>query len=124
MDYILCQDTEYSYEIIADQLQSKTIVSKKNREVNAREADVIYCLLPDSLQRAVDLNKEKGASVWLTALPLSDHGFALHKSAFYDALALRYGWTPLKLTYKCECGNGMSVEQALACAKEASHNKA
>ena len=116
-DHILCQDTEYGYEIIADQLQRKTTVSKKNREVNAREADAIYCLLPDSLQTAVDLTKEKGASIWLTALPLSDHGFALHKSGFHDALALRYGWTPPKLPYKCECGNGMSVEHALSCTK-------
>ena len=85
--------------------------------MNAREADAIYCLLPDSLQRAVDFTKEKGASIWLTALPLSDHGFALHKWGFHDALALRYGWTPPKLPYKCECGNGMSVEHALSCAK-------
>ena len=116
-DHLLCQDTEYGYEIIADQLQGKTTVSKKNRDVNAREADVIYCLLPDSLQRAVDFTKEKGASIWLTALPLSDHGFALHKSAFHDALALRYDWTPPKLPYKRECGNGISVEHALSCTK-------
>ena len=49
---------------------------------------------PD-LQRSVRAASEKGASAWLTALPIEEHGFALHKVAFRDALALRYGW-PLK----------------------------
>ena len=62
----------------------------------------------------MDLAREKGASTWLTVL---DHGFTLHKLAFHDAMALWYGWTPPKLPYKCDCGNGMTVEHALSCAK-------
>ena len=50
--------------------------------------------LLETLQLAVDLAKEMGASNWLTALPLAEHGFALHKQAFRDAITLRYGWTP------------------------------
>lgn len=42
-------------------------------------------------QLAMDLSLEKGASSWLTTLPLKEHGFSLHKTAFRDALALRYG---------------------------------
>ena len=67
--------------------------------------------------RAMDLAREKGASTWLTVLPLTEHGFSLHKSAFHDAMALRYGWSPTKIPYKCDCGNGMTVEHALSCAK-------
>ena len=52
-----------------------------------------------------------------SVLPLTDHGFALHKSAFHDALALRYGWTPSKLPSKCDCGNSFTVEHALSCAR-------
>ena len=44
--------------------------------------------LSESLKRRVELAKEKGASVWLMALPLDMNGFALHKSAFRDALCL------------------------------------
>ena len=69
------------------------------------------------MQRAVDLAKEKGSSTWLTALPLTDHGFTLHKSAFHDGMALRYGWTQPNLPTKCEGGYGMSMEHALSCAK-------
>ena len=36
--------------------------------------------------------KERGASSWLSARPVEEHGFALHKAAFRDAIALRYGW--------------------------------
>ena len=60
---------------------------------------------------------EKGSSTWLTALPLAEHGFALHKGAFHDALALRYGWSPSEMPSKCACGNNLSVEHALSCAK-------
>ena len=74
-------------------------------------------LLPDSLRRSVKLASEKGSSTWLTVLPLSEHGFALHKEAFHDALALRYGWTPDRLPSKCACGASFSVERALSCAK-------
>ncbi len=65
----------------------------------------------------MDLAKEKGASTWLTATPLVEHGFALHKGAFQDALALRYGWTPADMPSTCVCGNNFSVEHAMSCAR-------
>ena len=60
---------------------------------------------------------EKGASTWLTVLPLSEYGFTLHKFAFQDALALHYGWSPSKLPSKCDCRHAFSVEHALSCPK-------
>ena len=33
---------------------------------------------------------EKGASLWLSVLPLDEFGFSLHKGEFRDALCLRY----------------------------------
>ena len=116
-DHILDQDREYGHNIITDQLQKKATINRLNRERGVRDADDLYSQLSDSLQRAVNLAKEKGASTWLTVLPLTDHGFALHKSAFHDALALRYGWTPSKLPSKCDCGNSFTVEHALSCAR-------
>ena len=96
---------------------TKANVSKDNKKRNQEEADTIYRQLPDRLQKAVDLAKVKGASTWLTVVPLTEHGFTLNKSAFHDALALRYGWTPSRLPSKCECGNNFNVEHALSCAK-------
>ena len=116
-DHILDQDREYGHNIIADQLQNRATINRLNRERSIRDADDLYSQLSDSLQRAVNLAKGKGASTWLTVLPLTDHGFALHKSAFHDALALRYGWTPSKLPSKCDSGNSFTVEHALSCAR-------
>ncbi|XP_064391050.1 uncharacterized protein LOC135338886 [Halichondria panicea] len=115
-DHILAQDNEYGYNIVRDQQLKKREVSKDNRNRQEDTAS-IHQQLPDGLQKAVELSKTKGASTWLTVLPLSEHGFTLHKSAFQDALALRYGWTPTRLPSKCNCGKNFNVEHALSCAK-------
>ena len=65
----------------------------------------------------MSLAREKGDSVWLTALPLQQHGFTLHKGTFHDAIALRYGWTPSRMPMTCACGRKFEVEHALSCAK-------
>ena len=70
-----------------------------------------------SLQSAIDFASVKGASSWLTALPLQEYRFALHKSAFQDALALHYGWSPLRAPSLFACGSSFSVEHVLSCPK-------
>lgn len=45
--------------------------------------------------------------------PLEEHGFVLHKGAFVDALAPRYGWTPSRIPTNCECGASFTVEHVL-----------
>jgi len=61
--------------------------------------------------------QEKGASSWLTALPDTEHRFTPHKSAFRDALCLRYGWLPSHTSVNCDCGLQSSVKHALSCPK-------
>ena len=46
--------------------------------------------LPVRTQKAVDLACEKGASSWLTVIPLKDMNFNLSKQEFRDALRLRF----------------------------------
>ena len=58
-----------------------------------------------------------GASSWLTALPVAEFGFTLHKSAFCDALCLRYGWQPSRVPLNCDCGSQFSVEHAVSYPK-------
>ena len=48
---------------------------------------------------------------------MQEHGFSLHKGAFRDALALRYGWTPSNLSSYCACGKKLTTEHAFSCAK-------
>ena len=65
----------------------------------------------------MDLASEKGASNWLTTLLIQEFGFSLHKGAFVDALALRYGWTPTCVPVSCVCGSPFSVEHVLSCPR-------
>ena len=95
----------------------KAQVSSGNRHRCQEQADAIHHQLSEKLQKAVELAKQKSASSWLTTLPLTEHGFALHKAAFHDALALRYGWLPNNMPSTCDCGKPFSVEHALSCAK-------
>jgi len=69
--------------------------------------------LPLKTQRAVDLACEKGASSWLTALPLKDMHFDLSQREFRDALRLRYDWPiPDSLSvYVCGCSS--TVDHAM-----------
>ena len=76
---ILEQNRDYGYDIIDHQLQSKASIRRQNDENNSKEAADLHSKLPLQLQKAVDLAKEKGVSTWLTALPLKEHGFALHR---------------------------------------------
>ena len=73
--------------------------------------------LPVALQRCMELSQEKGASIWLTAVPIDHHGFALHKSAFResDALSLRYDWPLSNRPSYCACGHSFSIDHALSC---------
>ena len=92
----------------------KEIQSAKRKRENEMAKTVIE-ELPDTLQRSVHLAQEKGASSWLTVRPLQQHGFTLHKSAFYDAVGLRYNWPLPNLPEKCVCGSGFSADHAMSC---------
>ena len=111
------QSDEYSYDCVAAQVSAKNAVKKQKRESTEVAAESVRSSLPESLKRAMDLAQEKGASHWLTTLPLSEYGFSLHKGAFRDANALRYGWSPLNTPSHCACGSSFSVQHALSCPK-------
>lgn len=69
-----------------------------------------------TLQRAMDLGTEKGASTWLTALPLKEQGFTLNKQEFQDVLCLRYGWQLRNLPSHCVCGSVFSTDHSMTCS--------
>ena len=77
-----------------------TQMHQKRRPVNmqGKQQEGVKALkqtLPcSSPQKSLELASEKGASAWLTTLPIEEHGFSLHKQAFRDALCVRYGWEP------------------------------
>ena len=104
-------------EIKKAQINEKNHTRNLRRRHEKAEANLIAERLPPNLQRAIEVSTEKGASTWLTALPLSDYGFNLHKGAFRDALCLRYGWLPRHLPSRCVCDQKFTIEHALSCSR-------
>ena len=100
-DLLRSQDHVYSFAALDGQLSARANIRRERRQQVTLEADSLRDDLTPTLQRAMNLARERGSSSWLTSLPIKEHGFCLHKSAFVDALALRYGWAPSRTPTTC-----------------------
>ena len=67
------------------------------------------------MMKIVNLSAEKGASLWLTSMPLPDKGFRLSKQQFTDALCMRYNLKPTDTPRTCTCGESFSIDHILSC---------
>ena len=66
--------------------------------------------------RGNDVAQLKGASAWLTSLPLEE-GFVLNKREFFDDLAPRYRCLLSRLPQYCACGKNFVMDHATSCMK-------
>lgn len=66
-------------------------------------------------ERRVELAAEKGASNWLTVIPIKEMNFNLNKREFRDAIKLRYDWEITDLPAMCTCGDFLTVDHAMVC---------
>ena len=82
---ILSKNPSYPIDAIAKNARLKKEIHRLNHSTILSEAADVKRKLNDTLQRAM----EKGASSWLTALPLAKFGFSLHKGAFGDCFKIR-----------------------------------
>ena len=112
---IVQQESHFSIDTLEAQRLAKSEVVRATHQAQADFAASLHQPLSADLQRIMALSSEKGASSWLSALPVNEHSFALHKSAFRDALCLCYGWLPSGLPTQCVCGKGFSVDHAMNC---------
>ncbi len=95
--------------------QSRQAIRKIKDQRWKEQAAALREKLSTGLNRAMDLAVEKGASSWLSVIPLRDHGFDLSKSSFRDALCLRYGWELPNTPSLCVCGHAFTTDHALSC---------
>ena len=105
-------------DILPAQSQQRHIrhqLAKDRDTFQQARAKELVSHLPPPLQRCVLAAQEKGASAWITALPLTAHGFSLHKGAFRDSLCLRYGWPLALVPNTCACGAKFDSNHALIC---------
>ena len=96
------QDHEYSYEALTDQMMAKSDIRREKSGLILQTATIVGERNCQTLHFS-KIASVPGSSSWLMSLPIEEHGFCLHKGAFVNALALRYGWTPLRTPTKCVC---------------------
>ena len=87
------------------------------RARNKEKMESIESTLSPDLLRLVNQSRDKGASSWLNAMPLSDQRFALNKQEFRDSLHLRYNLHLVDLPSLCVCGDKFTEGHVLSCKK-------
>ena len=112
---IIQQSSSYAHSMKKEQEWEKQQIKNDQRIERENQTATLYRQLPEQMQRAMNCASEKRASSWLSTLPIAEHGFALHKGAFKDALCLHYAWYPGYLPTKCVCGKQFTVDHALSC---------
>jgi hypothetical protein len=86
-------------------------LQRKDKESHLREkVEEVKRGLPSKTRKAAELATEKGASSWLTVLPLKEMNFTLNKREFKDAIHLRSD-----LTSTCTCGDAYTIDHAMVC---------
>ena len=100
-----------------DNKKIKSNIKALGEKRNIEKLNEISNQLSEKQQRLNDIYKNKGASNWLTVLPLSDHNFDLNKQQFWDAIRLRYGWPIPNLSLYCVCGSTFNMQHCMSCKK-------
>ena len=76
------QIVEFTVNALNKQRVLEQEVHLTNHHNSEELAAAIHPLLFLELQKAREFASLKGASSWLTVLPIDEHGFSLHKSDF------------------------------------------
>lgn len=105
----------FSTDVAAAQTSAKSRMLRLQRQFLQDTANSVLDHASPALKRCILYAQQKGASSWLSALPIEKHGFALHKQAFRDAICIRYSWTPPRLPSHCICGKVFSMDHAFSC---------
>ena len=97
--------------------ETKAKLKSDKEEALKQKAIQLSQQLPAPQKRSLITAQEKGASSWLSTLPIKTLGYALNKQEFRDAISLRYGWKIKDAPMFCVCGEQNSVDHALVCKR-------
>jgi hypothetical protein len=113
-EFIIRQNSEG--EIDNDELKhKKNRIKEQRRNTQDEKLQTLKSKMTPEKARLLEASLEKGASSWLSCIPIVEHGFSLNKQEFCDSLRLRYGWPLDRLPTTCPCGNDFSVTHAMSC---------
>ena len=115
-DAIYNQDREYTSDHVKISSVKLEVTKRRADYFQNKRTQLVETLSP-SHRLQLDLASEKGASSWLTALPLQTFGYSLNKQQFTDALALRYDYNIKNSARLCSCGEPNTVNHLLVCKR-------
>ena len=115
VEKIVLQVHETPDDAVVNSLQQSA--RREKNEVLRTKLNDIKNSLTLKTQRAVELASEKGASNWLTVIPIDEMGFTLNKGEFRDAVKLRYDWEIADKPSICVCGDVFNVDHAMVCRR-------
>ena len=104
--------------LVVDRDAERTIELKIKHERNEHQENMLTILrgkMNKSQLRGNDIAQMKGASAWLTSLPLKEEDYVLNKREFFDSVAMRYRWPLKRLPTNCVCGQKFNMDHALQC---------
>ena len=100
-----------------DVADAQRCVRQEKADSARRDLKYVTKSLPLKSQRAVEFMNEKGASSWLSVIPLKEMNFTLNKREFRDAIKLRYGWEFNDIPTVCVCRDLFDADHALICMR-------
>ena len=113
---ILNQEQSYDENNEESKNVKNSITRERNVHYKHEQSEILQSLESVPLAKLMfQLAAEKGASSWLTALPLKEYGYLLNKQQFSDAIALRYNLSLKDCPKTCACGKNYSANHALTC---------
>ena len=110
------QNRQYNMEH-EQQARIKNKMKSEKRKMEKETLEHIKDQLSSTQVKLVELNNEKGASIYLSTLPLKDEGYLLPKNIFWDLVRLRYDWPLARLPERCGCGSKFDIQHAFSCKK-------
>merc|ERR1712002_1096681 len=99
------------------EIKRKIFKEKYNRQKTRLEEIQNNEQMDLTQKRKIEMNIEKGASNWLSTMPIKEEGFSLTKDEFHTALSIRYGLPISRLPEYCVCGKDFSVDHSMKCKK-------
>ena len=110
------ESTSMSINSIVSEISSRKAQVRQNHKekLNSTITSLHDSITDSSLLRCLEVASEPGASSWLTALPIKEHGFVLQK--VLSMMLYAFVMVGLLFIYHLSvCGSNMSIEHALNC---------
>ena len=105
------------YNINSEELaRLKNNFKKEKLQRNTERLRSLIIHLPTDKIRLNKINQGKGASTYLSTLPLKER-YSLSKQEFWDLVKMRYERPLSRLPNMCSCGAKHDLQHSLSCKK-------